>query len=38
MEKFSKTVGEILAMAIAIFVTVLFMVLVVRFFMVWVFS
>ena len=37
MKKFSKTVGEILAMVIAIFVTAVFMALIVRF-MVWVFS
>ena len=36
MKKFSKAVGEILAMVIAIFVTALFMTLVVRF-MIWVF-
>lgn len=37
MKKFSKAVGEMLAMVIAIFVTAVFMALIVRF-MVWVFS
>nr|DAI44282.1 MAG TPA: hypothetical protein [Caudoviricetes sp.] len=37
MKKFSKAVGEILAMVIAVFVTAVFIALVLRF-MVWVFG
>ena len=37
MKKFSKAVGEILAMVIAIFATAMFMALIVRF-MIWAFS